>query len=175
MDPPIASQTASTSSTNTTTKAREICKIELLPSTITNPHYLKRCFKALYEKKELIVPPQVIETILKTTLEFKLEEYSETLQKVMVDLFQYLMIQWPQWPRISTLTESDFLRLYQSFVFYLQSNLRDVILNENRYLRKANEESGVHVKRESSFGIRVGAPTILMNNVAFNLKQNGKG
>lgn len=172
MDAPINLKTVLASPV--VTPAREICKIELLPDTVTNPHYLKRCFRALYQKKEVVVPPEVLKIILKTTLEIKYDELNETLQNVVVEMLQYLMLKWPHWFRSSFLMESSFLRLYRIFISYLQRNLVALILNESKYLQiPIKKQETENAKAESPCGILIGVPSTLLRNVTFSLNQKG--
>lgn len=112
---------------------KKVRKIEFSPN-IPNPHYLKQCYLALYEHYELIVPPEVLKAILKTTCHIKFDTLDETLQNVLLDMLQYLLLVWPLWPSVHNAIDSvEVHQLYSTFLSYIRQHLSDVVLNEKMY------------------------------------------
>lgn len=96
------------------------------------------------------------------------------------------MLAWPCWPTVHSLTESspsEFFKCYQTFVSYMQQNLMDVITNEKMYREdsekttreQAVDTSDLITKKElSNFGIVIGGPPRIHNNVMFYGNDDGE-
>lgn len=128
-----------------------------------------------------MVSPAVRKAILQTSLGIRFSELNKTLQSVLLELMEYLMLKWPEWPSAHTSSEPLF-KLYLSFVAYMQHHLTDVVVNEEKYRegRGMKVEKGTDTddlmkkKRESAFGLIVAGPSQLLNNIMFVSKDDGK-
>lgn len=164
--------------------ASEVEKIELENNKGAKVNYLKKCFSALVNRKQIIVQPDVIKVILQSELNIKFNSLNPTLQSVLQDSTIFFMTVWPGWKKSVEYFNGKlpFKDWFEKFVQYLMFQLNHIITNEVKYMQKAKESSiqtskvdketmtehmaGVP-KPDSPFGLLICGPPWVLNNLAF--------